>query len=202
MKRVVSLLVVVIITNLPISCGLRGCGGDIAEYSIITNLGSEIGSRINNGYNDVQSSSFDSASIIITVEAVEYIDNVSSTQPFFSLISASYACSPVPARPYQMLQSLDITSNTDVFSNGEVYEAGSILNELFQVFNYSNTGIAIHEFLQGQDDEWERFGFSGDYLIFSLIEKPDAKISQSFQLAFGFDDGAVFDVETTLFTVE
>lgn len=63
MKRVVSLLALIIITNMPISWGL-GCGPfDNYKFSIVS-ISSEIGSVVDNSFNQAISSNIDTAVII------------------------------------------------------------------------------------------------------------------------------------------
>ncbi len=201
MKKVVSLIVLLIVTNLPISCGLR-CGSDVAEFSTITSMTSEIGQLTPNGYNDNQPTNFEEAAIIILVDGVEYFDKVSIERPKYSIIGAAYACSPVPSKPFQKLEKIEITSTEDVFIDGEEFKQGVLLNDIFITNSSSGANLTIDEFLQAQSDEWDRFSALQPYVVFALKVKPDSIVSQRFAFTFTFDDGLKYKVETPIFTVE
>ncbi len=205
MKRIISLLALIAIFNMPISCD-RGCSSGLPEFFIITELSSEIGSILSNRpnrYSVDNSTNFESAAIIITISDVEYVDRVSTIENLPPFISASYACSPIGPKPYQILQTIEIISSNSIFMGGVEFEPGSSLNDLFKVNDSYYEDLTVDVYLDNQlEEEWKRFGANSNFIGFRLSDKPDISISQEFTFTFTFDDGLEYQVLTPIFTVE
>jgi len=196
MKRIVSLLALIILTNLPISCGL-GCGPFDSRPSVIVSISSEIGSMFDGIYSESISTNFNTAAIKAVVEETYKVGK--NDRFHFNFVSIAYACSP-PDPNVQHINSISLISNKNIIFNGIEYQSGEELNSFFKIV-YPNGDVFIEQINDSPDDYRWLFGFTGDNMIFQLISKPDFPISQEFTFIFTFDDGLEYQVQTPIFSV-
>ncbi len=203
MKRPFTLLLVLLMTNIPISCIEDDCGSSAPMDAKITDLSSSVGTFNSEGFSNSNFNDFKVAAILVTLEEMTYTEFVQSTYKGLSLLNVSYACSPVEPKPTHTIQSISITSDSAVFFSGIEYVPGENLNELFKITRYSyiNASMAIDEFVANHKNDPRIFGFNGDQIVFQLKEKPDKEINQSFNFEFAFSDSKVISLETSNFNV-
>lgn len=197
MKRVTSLLALIIITNLPTSCGL-GCGPfDNYELKIVT-ISSTVGSIFENTFSESISTNFDAAVIRAVVDETHRVGQ--TTENFIGLSNLAYACSP-PEPGFQRLRAIRIISSESVFVNGNEYKAGDDLGVIFIVIDF-NSEVGVQNFNNNPDSIYLFPGYEGMEIMFQLRSKPDLPIDQKFTLTFTFDDALEYQVLTPTFTVE
>ncbi len=196
MKKLVSLIGLFVVLNLPFAC--NPCGPfDNRPYKIVS-MSSLIGSVQNLEFNDEALTEFELASIKIQVNDVEQVGlNVPTS---FNLSSSAFACSPSPPN-VQILETVIITSTENIMFNDTEFLAGSNLNSLFKVI-YARQEFTIDEFIvEHSRNSWD-FGLMNSFVLFQLVAKPDVKIAQKFTFTFTFDDGLEYQVLTPVFTVD
>ncbi len=196
MKKLVSLIGLFFVFNLPFAC--NPCGPfDNRPYKIVS-MSSIIGSVQDFEFSDEALTQFELASIKIQINDVEQVGL--NVQTRFNLLSSAYACSPPPPN-VQVLETVNITSSENIMSNGTEFLAGVNLNSLFKVI-YARQEFTIDEFIDEHSrNSWD-FGLTNGFVLFQLVAKPDVKIDQKFTFNFTFDDGLEYQVLTPVFTVE
>ena len=201
--RVVLTTVVVLLTNLPISCNLfcadSCCGEDFENtFFSIEDLSVKFGSYP--GYGDNLTTEnlsdtlkLDSMAFALAIADLEYLAETTSSRPqqAFSFLPLAYACSPAPARSAQKITDITITSDQAISFSGRNIPAGERLNEYFLVRkNYP--GFTIEEFLVERGD----FAADFDELIFVFGQAPDDTVDQSFTFEVSLDDGQFYSLDT------
>jgi hypothetical protein len=196
---------VLLFTNLPISCNLfcndSCCGEDFENtFFSIEDLTIRFGDYP--GYGDELLSEntkdtliIDSMAFALAITDLEYLvaaTNSHHQQPFtFNISPVAYACSPAPPRSAQKITDITITSNQPISFSGKTIATGESLNEYFRVLeNYP--GSTIEEFLIDRGD----FSSDFDELIFIFSTKPDMIIDQSFTFEVSLDDGQFYSLDT------
>lgn len=150
--------------------------GEIATK--ITELNQQVGTFNSNGFSNVESSSFEDAAIKIQISDV-MMEESCDEEGF----------TPVP----QIIESINITSNTNVLSNGAEYSAGESLNELFKLYRLQQV-YNISEFIVAQNNDPIIFSETGDQIILQLLESPDDIIDQSFNFSVTFTDSEILNI--------
>ncbi len=196
MKRTASLLALIIITNLPISCGL-GCGPFDTRPNIIVSISSDIGSVAEGVFSESVSTDFNTAAIRAVVDETHKVGK--NDRIDFSFASIAYACSP-PSPNVQHINSISLISDSNIVFDGIEYQSGENLSSFFKIVS-SNGDVLIEQINDSPDDYRWFFSFTGDSVIFQLLSKPDSPIAQKFTFTFTFDDGLEYQVQTPLFTV-
>jgi len=196
MKRLVVLVCLLGVTNLPISCGLVGCGPfDTTPYKIVS-ISSDIGSISDNIFNETISMDFMVAAVRLKIDETARVGQVG----IFSFSNVAYACSP-PEPNVQHLNSINIISNETIFMNGIEYRGGENLNSIFKIV--ASTGdLSVEELNEFPDNYRWFFSFANDSIIFQLIDKPDVSMAQKFTFTFMFDDGLEYQSLTSVFSVD
>ena len=197
MKRIISLLALIAITNLPISCGL-GCGPfDTRPYKIVS-LSSQIGSVIEEVFVESFSSNYDTAAIRVVVDEAQQVGW--NNNSYSGLLNSAYACSP-PDPNVQILTLIEITSNKSVFVDGIEFESGGDLESVLKIVGFDSE-LNVVDFNDSSRSGFNLGGFKGEDIMFQLISKPDFSISQEFTFTFTFDDGLEYQVQTPVFSVD
>lgn len=201
MKKIIALVVLAGIMHFPISCNCDdcGCGNDGVRFSMISQLGSEIGNF--NGrsfYPASESTDPNIAAIgIYVLETAPYEEITLHLN--FNFLNKTLACSPELPRPGQAIKSIEIISDEAIYSGGQEYQAGETITELFLLANKQK--MRIEDFIQKQNQDFSEFGYQDDLLVFQLISVPDSAINHKLKFTFSFDDFADLQVETSIFTV-
>ncbi len=198
MKKAISLLSILVATNLPVSCGLLGCGPFDERPIKIVSISAKIGSMNDRIFEEVISADFKRATIRANVDKTVRVGHIKKT--IFSFYNVAYACSqPFPS--VQQLNSINITSEKPLFFNGIEYKSGENLNLLFKILRFEEE-ISIEEFNEFPDSYYLLSGYGDDNILFQLISKPDAPVSQKVTIIFTFDDSLEYQVLTPVFTVD
>ena len=201
MKKLFTLIALLAITHLPISCNYDEGSCECCDFRPKVSTISEIRSEIvayESGILDYQT-----AAIKTMIYYIDISDNISMNHFNFSLLNQALACSPKPPKPIQAIESIEITSDKSVFANQKKYGSGESLNELFKISNMdcNSNQCDINQFISLQNNYKDLFGYWGDFLVFQLKNPPDLPIHQEFQIIFQFDDAYEITVETGLFIV-
>jgi len=197
MKKLISLVGLFIIFNLPFAC--NPCGPfDTRPYKIVS-VSSEIGSIDNGLFDELISTDFANAAIRAKID--ETVRLGFRNNKGFNFSNAVYACSP-PDPNIQRLTFIAITSDKNLFFNGVEVVAGESLVSIFKMYNFDETGLTVEEFNESPNSYRRWFGFKDDDILFQLVAKPDSIIAQKFTFSFTFDDGLEYQVLTPVFTVE
>ena len=198
---------------LPISCDdcLDSCCGTNYEhvYTEIEAMNLAVGSLESNldhdwyEFSSGQSTSFENAAISIEVTAVDTIVNPTeiarSSQFLFSLINKSYACTFAGPEPSQAIESITITSDTQIINDGLVYESGDDLSSFFSIARDADI-VSIEDFIDLQNGFTYSFGTTNS----SILLKLDAHLQlpgQMLTFRIRFDDGSEFVLSTSEFIV-
>lgn len=203
-SRITSTVLVLFLTNLPISCDLfcndSCCGEDFENtFFSIEDLSVKVGSYPGYGNkltteNLSDTLKLDSMAFALAISELEYLAEASNSHyhlQAFSFIPQAYACSPAPPRSAQKITDITITSDQAISFSGENIPAGERLIDYFLVReNYP--GFTIEEFLVERGD----FAAEFDELIFVFGEEPDDTVDQSFTFEVRLDDGQFYSLET------
>jgi len=198
MKKAISLLSILVVTNLPVSCGLFGCGPFDERPIKIVSISAKIGSMSERIFEEEVSADFKIATIRAKVDKTVRVGQIKKT--IFSFSNVAYACSPPPP-PVQQLNSINITSEKPLFFNDIEYKSGENLNLLFKILHFEEE-ISIEEFNEFPDSYYLLSGYGDDNILFQLKSKPDTPVSQKFTFIFTFGDGLEYQVLTPVFTVD
>jgi len=115
MKRLWSLLGVVIITNIPTSCS--DCGSSRPLEISIVELSVSVGSFVSAGFSDDRAEDYRLAAIEVYISDVFYEEiSVAREQENFFFMNTAFACSPPELKPTQSITSILITSDVSVFT--------------------------------------------------------------------------------------
>ncbi len=204
MRRILSLLIVIVITHLPLGCYIGDdCGGYTPLEARITDITSVVGVLTSSGFSNSRSTEFDEAAINVSIAGIEYIEISDASQPGFSFINSAYACSPPEPPPTQAITSIQITSESSVFFGGEEYASGQDLSQLFIAadYLYARSPTTIAEFIEQQNQDLYIFGYDGANVAFQLGEKPDSTINQPFSVTFQLSDAEVLETRIQVFEV-
>ena len=204
MKRISTLLALLLLTSIPISCNW-GCGPFTPLESRITDMSASVGVLDTaSNFSTVKSTDFIEAAIELMITNLDYteISAIDGTVNF-SFLNAAYACSPPDPKP-QAIESIVLTSDAPIFAKDRKFEAGESLNELFQITNYSShqETLSIADFIELQQDYLYTFAYLGDVIVFQLKEKPDSVINQTILIEFEFSYGEGIRVESGDFEVD
>ncbi len=197
MKRITSLVALIIITNFPVSCSL-GCGPFDTRPNIIISISSNIGSVVEGEYSETISTNFNAAAIRAVVNETQRVGW--NNNSYTGMLNLAYACSP-PSPNIQTLSSIQITSTESVFADGIEFRSGDNLEVLFKAVNH-NFEQNVVAFNDSPKRGISFGGFEGESIAFQLISQPDNALSQQFTFIFTFDDGLEYQVLTPLFTVD
>lgn len=185
MKKVLVLICIVALTNIPFSC-VTDCGVDPMKSSI-TELYGMVGSHTSNGFTATKSTDFTQAVVLVTIGKVKYTKIAKSTKSNnFSFINTAFACSPIPPK-LQKIESITISSEAPVYAQGREFSPDDQLNELFKIIGYSSIG----NFIGRQNDSPWLFGDKGTSIEFQLKDQPDSTINQTFTFEIAFFDATV-----------
>lgn len=207
MKRTLTILGIILVTHLPISCGDGGdgieCGGFTPLEARITELTPIVGTYGSSGFSTSITNEFDQAAINISITNMDYSEISQSVKRSFSLMSSAHACSPPQPEPTQSINTITITSESSVYFGGQEYLKGEDLSDLFKVIDYSRSEdqITVKEFVNLQNNDLWILGYDGAYVVFQLTDKPDNTINQKFIFTFEFSDSEKFEIETSDFEV-
>ncbi len=204
MKRLLTLITIVIVTNLPLGCYIGDdCGGYTPLEAKITDITSEVGMLTSTGFSNSRSTEFDEAAINVSIAGIEYTEISDASQPGFSIINSAYACSPPEPPPTQAITSVQITSESSVFFGGEEYASGEDLSQLFIAadYLYARGSTTVAEFIERQNQDLYIFGYDGANVAFQLAEKPDSTINQPFSITFQLSDSEVLQTRIQVFEV-
>lgn len=204
LSHLTSTMLVLLLTNLPISCNLfcdHSCCGEDFENTFFNIETLVIKSGSYPGYGDYLSEEnlrdtlkLDSMAFALAITELEYLTEATNRRPHqqsFTFIPQAYACSPAPPRSAQKITEITITSDQAISFSGRNIAAGESLNEYFLVReNYP--GFTIEEFLIERGD----FATDFDELIFVFGEEPDEIVDQSFTFEVSLDDGQIFSLDT------
>lgn len=197
MKRLLVLLSLVVLTNIPFSC-VDDCGPFSPMESKITELYVLVGSLTSTGFIETKSTDFDLAAIQIGIADLDYTEVMASiAQPRFSFINTAMACSPRLPEPTQAIESIVITSESTVYAQGNEFLPGEQLNELFKI----NGNLRIAEYTKKQNSDIELFGNIGSSINFQLSGQPDSTINQTFTFDIKFSDLSEMIIKTEVFEV-
>ena len=118
-----------------------------------------------------QSTSFENAAISIEVTAVDTIvkptESARSSHFQFSLINRSYACTFAGPEPIQAIQSITITSDTQITNDGLVYESGDDLSSFFSIASDADV-LTIEDFIDLQNGFTYSFGTTNSSILLKL----------------------------------
>lgn len=203
MKRNLILTVVIAVTNIPISCIEDDCGGFTPLEARISELTPFVGTYTSSGFSTANTTEYERAAINITISNMEYSEISHVFKRPFSLINSAYACSPPEPEPTQTINSIIITSESNVYSGGQEYKSGDNLIDLFKVtgFSYSDEETTVDQFIERQIDDLWIFGYAGANAVFQLLNQPDSSVNQKFSFQFEFSDLELIEVETSPFEV-
>ena len=197
MKRFLVLVIILAIFNFPFSCNPCGSGGVPQKIELVS-IGSENGSYADGMFSLVESNEYQSAAIRVKVDETKSV-NLSQLNGQFTLLSASYACSPIEPQ-VQLLTQIGITSNKPVFSEGVEYKANEDLVDLFVIQYFEE--YTIPAFIDYHPSNPYILANQSNHIIFQLRAQPDNSIFQNFTFTLTFDDGLTYQTVTPLFTVE
>lgn len=203
MKRQFVLILVLGLTNIPISCIYDDCGDFILSEATITELSSTVGTFTSSGFSNLISNDYDVAAVQITITDMETSKLSELNKNRFSFVSSAYACSPPEPGPTQAIRSIIVTSEASVFSQGKEYLKGESLTELFKItgYSYSNNERTVDEFMEAKKRDLWIFGFLGANVVFQLTDQPDSVINETFTFIFEFSDSEKISVQTSNFEV-
>lgn len=203
MKRKIVLILVLALTNIPISCIEENCSGFTRLEATITELSSSVGTLTSSGFSNSTSNDFNVAAIQITITDMNYSEISELNKNRFSIVNSAYACSPPQPEPTQAIKSIIVTSETSVFSQGKEYLEGENLIELFKItgYFYSKDEITVNEFIERQNSDLLIFGYAGANVIFQLTDQPNSVINQTFTFLFEFSDSEKISIQTSTFEV-
>lgn len=207
MRKLLTLAAIIAITNLPIGCGCDtgSCDDDggIQETTINTIFISN--TWVNNDFAAQEvTSDYTIAAISLEVTEVDYHEVAQQSNHSWSpFVSVAYALRIAP-QPRQLLTGVSITSNADVTSGGQTYEAGTDLSELFVVSSVFEQfrNISVTDFIDEQNGAPFLFGSVGSQIFLKLSDKPDQAINSSMTVEMTFDDGVSFTSELSNFNAE
>ncbi|MEQ8547140.1 MAG: hypothetical protein RIC03_04485 [Cyclobacteriaceae bacterium] len=205
MKRKFVLILVLGLTHVPISCIEDECGEFTPSEATITELSSSVGTFTSSGFSSLISNDYDVAAVQITITDMEYSTLSELNSNRFSFVNSAYACSPPEPVPTQGIQSINITSEASVFSQGKEYLKGESLTELFKItgygYSYSNNEKTVNEFIEAQTSDLWIFGYAGANVVFQLTDQPDSVINEKLTFVFEFTDSEKISVQTSNFEV-
>ena len=197
MKRILSIWIILLIINLPISCD-DGCGPFTRQETYIDSLISRTGSYFDREFTSRISTDFRFAAIGVFIEDITY-QPISANELGFSLINSAYACSPPEPGPAQTLVEIKIVCKRPVYFNETTYPEETNLSELFTIYNrYDKQAMSIDQLVSNhQNDPWT-FSQPGDALYLQLISKPDSLIDHNLIVDLTFSDGATFTLTSPM----
>ncbi len=196
MKKTTIIVIILILSNLPISCNNEvGCGGATSKIIEIT---SYIGSFKANKFIDIKSPSCEFAAIKVVLSDLEYTyyteNFIQRNNTFF--ISPLFACSP-KNELLNPITSIRITSSEPLYSNSKEFASGTNLVELFNIANENNISIPTYV----EEHNSRAYFFRDLEANFSLIlnQYPDKPIHQKLQFDFELKDSNNIYFETAIF---
>ncbi len=203
MKRGIALVLILTLSNTLVSCVEDNCGGFTSQEASIAELRASIGTVSSEGFSTTLSNDFEIAAIQIIIEEMNYSE-IASNIPSLFFDNIVYACSPLEPTPTQTIESINITSEVSVFFDGEEYQSGENLAELFKVsgYLYSNEEITVQDFIGRQKSDLWIFGQQGANVIFQFINKPGSLINQEFSFEFELSDSKRVSVQSSTFEVQ
>ena len=153
----------------------------------IIELGQSVGTFTSNFFSSNNSLNFEEAAIQIAVS--ESIQEKDCDEETFT---------PVP----QIIESINITSSSNVRTGGIDYPAGESLNDLFKL-HILEQSFSISDFVIAQNNDPLIFYWDSrpDSFVLQLLQKPDISINQSFNVLISFTDSEILNVEIPLFEV-
>ncbi|MEP0986866.1 hypothetical protein [Ekhidna sp.] len=180
------------IIYIPISCNSDGCNESVQRYNI-SNLSTDFGvfvisSEIEESFEFRNSTIYDSAVFLVSIETAKQVSEAQNNISFFS--SALAEDCPYFFALNHELQSVAITSTSDIAVNNRTYEAGAFLNELFIASSSADRSVkqSIDNLVKVIIQNPDYFAIEGSAIIFEFSEQPDRVVDGTFTFTFIFDD--------------
>lgn len=196
MKKISTLIVILISSNIPISCNNEvDCGGATSK---IIEISPHIGSFLSNRFIEVERNSCEFTAINIELSNLEYIQysESSNQKKNISLIPQLFACSP-KNELLNPITSIKITSIEPLYFNNKEYKSGINLSGLFKIANENN--ISISNYIEDHNNRAYFFRLTGDNFTLTLNSNPDKPINHKFQFDFELKDSNNIYFETDVF---
>ncbi len=140
MKRISALLLLLALTNIPISCveDDYDCGDLTITDFEITELLSSVGTFDSTGFSNSTSNNFQEAAISISIAEIRDVQVAQLKENRFSLVNYSYACSPLEPQLAHTIAVITVTSENSIFASGREFSPGEDLSELFKISKYAS----------------------------------------------------------------
>lgn len=218
MKKIIALSLVIGITHLPIGCTCNdscGCSDDGPDGPseitwMIEDISAPIVSYDSLGFNDLRSTDYETATVMVEITAAESIELADhSYKKPFSIISSALACSPAPPREVvsQEITRMNISAECPVYAEGKAYRPGDNFSDLFQVdvwqydpYMESHSSKisfeSVDTFIHSQNEDLSIYGRRYDLLFLRLRNPPDSTINDYLEIKIGFDNGDILAVKT------
>ena len=195
MKRILVISTVLIITHIPIACNDDDtCGPLIPRESKVESI--DVGAR--------SPSAGATTQLQVQVTEWSYHEVAEQSRQPFSLIGRTYACVPIDPPPSQALASIQIVAERQLIVNSTTYEAGELLNELFDVMSvlqFNENAASIPAFIAAQNEDFWLFGSYYD-MVLEMPTRPDELYEGSFTLTIAFEDESTFTSESPRIRIE
>ena len=149
----------------------------------INELSHSVGSYVSSIFSNNSSTNFEDAAIKVEIKE----------------ILGEPDCFTFTPQP-QIIETITVSSSSDLVSGGIKYSSGESLNQLFKIYNNENT-YSIPEFINAQTLEPLIFHKESDKIVLQLLNKPDVSINQSIEIALTFDDLEIQNIEILNFEV-
>ncbi|GEM_PF-4591648 len=213
MKRITTVLVLIVGLNLPFSCNNRDADcGDYDVYEIYME-DFELQTAFYNGIDfyprdlSDQPLGFKSAAILLEVtdELRVKISEVQNAQAN-TWITPVMACSPALPEVINRIISMKISASDTIYSDGRSYMPNTSLNDLFYLYGYNCHSLARCD-IDGiiynvMDRAYGLYARQGEPLVFQLLSAPDTLLYTAFRFEFELDNGKAFDLSTNTLMIE
>ena len=196
LKKLLIVSACIVVLHLPFSCG-SNCEDSLTTVTI-TELGVSFGALSTASLLERTSTTVDSATFFVTIEAVDEVVGLGPGFGGLSTVAMAEDCAFFSTLS-QSPERITITSSEPVVSGGLRYDAGSSLNALFEghVAGNPDTRFSVAELLEIlQEDGNGGWAFLNRSLAFQFREQPDTDLSQTFSFSIEFPD-QTFTVSTT-----
>ena len=203
MKKLWSLLCIMAVCNLPVSC----CRDFDEEESWITAISCEVGTYSRPDFRNNSSTCYWSTAVQIAPSEFDYrvVDLSSPSSAPFGLINQAQACGPPGPSATQQITSIYIAAFDTLRFEDRTYLPGDNLNTAFMVVKSSQTYAryqTVEEFILAQQEDIYLFSSNRTPIVLQLVEEPCGSFSSPLLITMQFDDGIIASTRSDQFEIE
>lgn len=177
------LFLVLFLGLLPYSCDKDNCGDLSPQNFSIEEM--QAVSILTNGDEPKPDSSYSFDLLLIQIIATKTKTIASNSPDFWHFNQRLWACSPVPPRPVNPVNSIRVISNADFSYNNHSFQTGADISQLFFIEDWNS----------GSDSTLITNDYPHDHARLKLLEAPEREVVLTFEVRVGLKDGKEFRFE-------